>query len=50
MFGTVQRNVDAVTTVVVRGGSEILTVDTVGGPGAKIDGCFVNKDAGAGDC
>ena len=37
-FGTGTRNADAVTTVVVRGGSEITTIDTVGGPGATIAG------------
>ena len=30
------RNVDAVTSVVVRGGSEIPTIDTVGAPGAAV--------------
>ena len=38
-FGTGPGNVDAVTTVVVRGGYEIPTVDTVGGPGC--DDCRV---------
>ena len=47
-FGTGLRNVDAVTLVVARGGSKIPTVDTVGGPGATIAGCFVDNDAGAG--
>ena len=32
------RNVGAMTTIVVRGGSDIPTVDTVGGPGVTIDG------------
>ena len=40
-FGAGLRNVDAVTTVVVRGGSKIPTVDTVGSPGATIARCFV---------
>ena len=31
MFGAGTRNVDAVTLVVVRGGSEIPTLDTLGG-------------------
>ena len=37
-FGAGSRNVDAVTSVVVRGGSEIPTIDTVGGPGAAVAG------------
>ena len=49
-FGVGPRNIDAATTVVVRGGSEIPTVDTVGGPGATIVGCFVENDAGVGGC
>ena len=49
-FGAGMRNLDAVTTVVVRGGSKIPTVDTVGGPGETIAGCFVNNDAGSGGC
>ena len=49
-FGVNLRNVDAVTTVVVRGGSKILTVDTVGGAGATIARCFVENDAGARGC
>ena len=49
-FGMGPRNLDAVTTVVVRGGSKIPTLNTVGGPGATIAGCFVNNDAGAGGC
>ena len=50
MFGAGPRNVDALTTVVVRGGYEIKTVDTVGSPGATINGCFVNNDTGDGGC
>ena len=46
-FGADPRNLDAVTSVVVRGGSEIPTVDTVGGPGATVTGCFVDNNAGA---
>ena len=49
-FGAGPRNVDAVTMVVVRGGVKIPTVDTVGGLGATIAGCFVNNDAGARGC
>ena len=47
-FDAGPRNVDAVTTVVVRGGSKIPSVDTVGVPGATIARCFVDNDAGAG--
>ena len=49
-FGAGLRNVDAVTSVVVRGRSEIPTVDTVGGPGSTIAGFFVGNDTGAGGC
>ena len=49
-FGAGPQNVDAVTTVVFRGGSEIPTVDTVGGPGVTIAGCFVDKNACARGC
>ena len=49
-FGVGPRNVDAVTSVVVRGGSQIPTVDTMEGPGATIAGCFVDNDMGAGGC
>ena len=47
-FGAGPRNVDAVTSVVVRVGSKIPTVNTVGGAGATIAWCFVDNDAGAG--
>ena len=47
-FGAGLRNVDAVTLVVVGGGYEIPAIDTVGGPGATIDGCFVDNDMTAG--
>ena len=47
-FGASPRNVDVVTLVVVRCGSEIPTIDTVGGPGATIVGCFVDNNASAG--
>ena len=46
-FGAGLRNVDAVTLVVDRGGSEIPTIDTVGGPCATIAGCFVDNGASA---
>ena len=43
-------NVHAVTSVMVRGGSEIPTIDTVGVPGATVAGFFVDNNAGAGGC
>ena len=43
-------NVDAVTLVVVRGGSKVLSIDTVGGPGAAVVRCLVYYDSGAGRC
>ena len=42
------QNVDAVTSLVVRGGSKIPTIDTVGGPGATVAGCCFENGAGAG--
>ena len=47
-FGAGPRNVDAVTLVVVRGGSEIPTINTVGGPVATVAGCFVDNNTGDG--
>ena len=49
-FGAGPQNVDAVTTVVVKGGSKIPTSNTVGGPGATIYRCFIKNDAGSGEC
>ena len=49
-FGAGPQNVDAATTVVVRGRYEIPTVNTVGGPGMTIYGCFIDNDTGAGGC
>ena len=34
-------DVDTVTSVVVRGGSEVPSINTVGGPGAAVVGCLV---------
>ena len=48
-FGAGPRNVYAVTSVVVKGGSDIPTINTVGGPGATVSGCFVDNDAGSGE-
>ena len=47
-FGAGPRNVDAVTLVVVRGGSEIPTIGTVGALGATVPGWFMDNNAGAG--
>ena len=43
-------NVDAVTSVVVRGGAEVPPIDTVGGPGAGVIRCLMDNDLGAGRC
>ena len=43
-------NVDAVTSVVVRGGSEVPPINTVGGPGAAVVRCLVDYDLCAGRC
>ena len=50
MFGGGPRNVDAVTSVVVRGGYKIPTINTVGGTGTTVARCFMDNDAGAGEC
>ena len=34
-------NVDAVTSVVVRGGSKVPSISTVGGPGAAVVRCLM---------
>ena len=47
-FGAGPRNVDAVTSVVFRGGSKIPPIYNVGGTGAAVAGCFVDNNAGAG--
>ena len=43
-------NVYAVTSVVVRGGSKIPTINTIGGPGAAVARCFMENDASSGGC
>ena len=43
-------NVDVVTLVVVRGGSQVPSIDTVGGPGAAVVRCLVDYELGAGRC
>ena len=49
-FVAVTWNVDAVTSVVFRGGSEIPPIDTMGGPDTAVSGCVMDNDAGAGGC
>ena len=43
-------DVDAVTSVVVRGGSEVPSINTVGGAGAAVVRRLVEYDSGAGRC
>ena len=43
-------DVDAVASVVVRGGSKVSSIDTVGGPGAAVVGCLVYYDSRAWRC
>ena len=43
-------NVYAVTSVVVRGGSEVPSIDTVGGLGTAVVRCLMDYDLGAGRC
>ena len=43
-------NVYVVTSVVVRGGSEVPPIDTVVGPGAAVVRCLVDDDSGSGRC
>ena len=41
------QNVEALTSVFVRGGSEIPPIVTMGGPGATVAGCFMHNNVGA---
>ena len=43
-------DVDAVSSIVVRGGSEVPSIYTVGGPGAAVVGCIVYYDSRAWRC
>ena len=43
-------NVDAVSSVVVRSGSGVTSIYTVGGPGAAVFGCLVYYDSRAWRC
>ena len=49
-FYTGTWNVDTVTLVVVRGGSKVPLIDTVGDPGAAVFRCLMDDDSGAGKC
>ena len=49
-FGVDPRNVDAVKSIVVGGGSDIPTIDTLGGPDATFAGCFVDNNTSARGC
>ena len=40
-------NVDVVASVVVRGGSEVPSIDTMGGPGVVVVRCLVYYDSRA---
>ena len=44
------RNLDEVTSVVVRGRSEVPSIDTVGGAGAAVVRCLVYYDSRAWRC
>ena len=50
MFCAVTWNVDAVTLVVVRGGSEVRPINTMEDPGVAVAECLVDDDSGAGRC
>ena len=43
-------NVDAVSSVVVRGGSKVPSIDTIGDPGAAVVRCLVYYDSRAWRC
>ena len=49
-FCTGTWNVDAVTSVVVRGWSEVPPINTLGGPGAAVVKCIMDNDSGARRC
>ena len=49
-FDTGTQNVYVATSIVVRGGSEVPPIETVGGPGVAVAGCFMDNNAGAGRC
>ena len=41
-------NVDAVTSVVVWGGSNVPAINTVGVPGSAVARCLIDDDSGSG--
>ena len=43
-------DVDAVASLVVRGGSKVPSIYTVGGPGAEVVGCLMYYDLRAWRC
>ena len=43
-------NIDAVTSVVVRGGYKVPPIDTVEGAGAAVARCFMDNKSGARRC
>ena len=43
-------DVDAVILLVVRGGYEVPSINTVGGPGAAVARCLMDNNSGAGRC
>ena len=49
-FGESPRNVDVVTLVAVRGGSNIPTIDTVVAPDTTVAWCFMDNNTGARGC
>ena len=49
-FCTGTWNVDTVTSVVVRGGSQVPSINTVGDPGAEVARCLMDYDSGAERC
>ena len=50
IFCTGTWNVDAVTSVVVWGGSEVPTINILGGAGAAVVRCLMDDDWGDGRC
>ena len=44
------RDINRVATIMFGGGTDVPTVDTVGGPSATLIGCFVKNHLGAEGC
>ena len=49
-FGAGTQNVDAVTSVVLWGVSEVPPINTMGVPCAAVVRCLMDDDSGAGRC